>query len=281
MAAAPVNFPRHQCEGSTNRGVPCRRFPKSGERYCWQHNTGLWRRFRAWTNHPVVVLIGSATTFLASIAGALAFFGVQLLPTTVLFSRTTGVLIAPESNDTLNLVKIGDSTTLLQSIRGERLDETESSFGAFDSTVYIWKKNGRYHVSGTIRDEQANVVLQITDNRWRVFPKSAFDWNYSATALEVKDNHDRIVFQLAFLPTCVEMQARLISGYGPEIGLYSTEPSKPAPLWLSPPQGNPMPGFLIRPIFEYPSDDNKGKLTAMGKNLVGLPANLDVQGLRV
>jgi hypothetical protein len=214
-----------------------------------------------------MVLICSVFTFLASVAGALAFFGVQLLPTVILFSGAKGVLIAPESKDTLNLVKIGDSTTLLQSIRGERLDETESSFGAFDSKVYIWKNGGRYHTSGTIRDEQANVVLEITDNRWRVFPKFAFDWNHNDTALEVKDNHGRIVFQVAFLPTCVEMQARLISGYGPEIGLYSPEPNKPAPLWLSPSQGNPMPGFLIRPIFEYPSDDNKGKMTAMGQNL--------------
>ncbi len=181
-------------------------------------------------------------------------------------AKASGVFDAPFTKDPRNLMKIGDSSAVIESIRGAERDKAEDSFAAFDSNIYIWKELGRYRVSATIRDEDGNLALQVVNNRWQVFPRFVSDKNYNDKAFEVKDNHGRIIFQVAFLRSCIEIQSRLISGYGQEIELSSPQPSKPAIVWMPPTQGRTAPN-LIRPIFEYPSTENLGKMSAMGKNL--------------
>lgn len=192
---------------------------------------------------------------------------VSYLPSKGQSGTTDGTLVAPETDDARNLLKIGDSSSVIQSIRGDKRDRDEPSFGAFDSEIYVWKESSRYHVGGAIRDEQGNLVLQIMDNKWRIFPSFTSDKNYNNTALEVKDNRGRIVFQIAFLSSCVALQARLISGYGQEIEIYSSDPSEPAHIGFPRTQENPPPMYLIRPIFEYPSNEKLGKMTVMGQGL--------------
>jgi hypothetical protein len=214
-------------------------------------------------------------TAFALVIGVLFLFGIIAFVNKA--PSGDGKFKPPRTDDSRNLLKVGDSASIIESIKGDERDKKEPYFAALDSALYVWRESKRYHVSATIRDEQGYLALEIKDNHWHIFPAYVSDYNYTATALEVKDNRGRVVFQIIFLSSCVAVQARFIDGYGENFGLYSLGPSEPGVISWPPKQATPQsPQFVIHPIFDYPSQQNLGKMTGLNLNCEGrtYPTNM-------
>jgi hypothetical protein len=99
--------------------------------------------------------------------------------------------------------------------------------------------------STTVRDSRQNLIVEITDNRWRVSPEKANCWdkNYTKDSLEVKDGRGRVVLQVRLFPDRVQFQVEW-----PQVGggvVWDNKSSKETG---------------IVPRFKYPSEDYWGEL---------------------
>ncbi len=60
--------------------------------------------------------------------------------------------------------------------------------------INIRRVGNEIKFSTTVRDSRQNLIVEITDNRWRVSPEKANCWdkNYTKDSLEVKDGRGRV-----------------------------------------------------------------------------------------
>jgi len=108
---------------------------------------------------------------------------------------------------------------------------------------------GRVYLSTTVRDQNKNLIVEISDNHWIASSSTAVSWdkNYTADSLEVKDGHGRVVLQVKVMPNIVQLQTEWEWNLGTksggifEDGKYDTKTG-------------------IKPMFKYPSELHWGEL---------------------
>jgi hypothetical protein len=125
--------------------------------------------------------------------------------------------------------------------------------------------SGQLMTNTVIRDHNGNILVEITDNEWRV-ANASWEKNYADDALEVKDARGRIVFQIKLLPDKAEFQAEWWDEYGHGIRLVQVPDPGSSPadkrgfviVSMTPDHHPDEP--TIQPLFRYPSKKYFGQL---------------------
>jgi hypothetical protein len=120
-------------------------------------------------------------------------------------------------------------------------------------------KNGPL-VTTPIRDRFGNLVVDVKQNHWTVYPPFCSDKNYTADALEVLDSSGHVILQLRLLPDRVQIQGEWWDNQGNGRRLMrrrNTENGEIIPLG---PQ-NQHNDELIEPMFKYKSADHWGEFS--------------------
>jgi hypothetical protein len=132
----------------------------------------------------------------------------------------------------------------------------------YDAGLRVYRgKNGELQVSTSIRDKDGNLVAELTDNHWRVYPAYCSEKNFTKSTLEIKDNGGHVVLQIHLFPDRVMIQGIWSDQYGagkefvedmvdPETGIFITWPDRDRRKVLE---------KLIPPMFEYPSSRHLGE----------------------
>jgi len=108
---------------------------------------------------------------------------------------------------------------------------------------------GRVYLTTTIRNQNKNLIVEITDNHWIVSSSTAVSWdkNYTDDSLEVKDGHGRVVLQVKLMPNVVQLQTEWEWDLGTRSGGIFEDGKYDAK------NG-------IKPMFKYPSELHWGEL---------------------
>jgi hypothetical protein len=128
------------------------------------------------------------------------------------------------------------------------------------TSIQLSIKNNNYFLNATIHDLDDNLVLEIDDNKWRVFKKAAGKYNFDKNGFELFDNTDRIVLSFDFRKdsqnnniTTLFIQGFTLNpdgsvGFYPSSGFFD-------PLKLEDPSHTAMRQFVdktpIQPLFRY------------------------------
>ena len=106
------------------------------------------------------------------------------------------------------------------------------------------RKGNEILLSTTLRDKDQRLIVEITDNHWRVAASNQQCWdkNYTSNALEVKDGQGRVVLQLWYRPDTIRFQAEYA-----DLGWRFADPRL----------FDQISG--IRPAFQYPSSEHWGE----------------------
>lgn len=124
-----------------------------------------------------------------------------------------------------------------------------AAFTAPYDKIDIKMVEGRLHLSTTVRDQNKNLIVEISDNHWIVSSSTAVSWdkNYTDDSLEVKDGHGRVVLQVKLLPSVVQLQTEWDWDLGTKSGGIFEDGKYDAK------NG-------IKPMFKYPSELHWGEL---------------------
>ncbi len=129
-------------------------------------------------------------------------------------------------------------------------------------------ERGLVRVSTLIRDKSGAIVAELVENEWRVKRERAWDRNYNASALEVKDATGDVVLQVRLVtPSRVQFQAKLYdkSGNGVAIGKGRGRDGTMGGVIEQTGSAHPELTMKIEPIFRYPSDQHFGELAKPSK----------------
>lgn len=174
--------------------------------------------------------------------------------------KTQGRLLplAGDLLDTRVLVQVGDSTSTLDYRNPE--PQKRPILGQGDTSFYVWKVNGAYHITTKIRDSEGKMVVEIGDNKWETTSDRSpalWDKNYDDHALEVLDGKGRVIFQVQMLRDRVRVQGIWQSGDGEAEEIYSPGPGANGRVEI---MRNERLTYDLRPIFKYPSREHWGEL---------------------
>jgi hypothetical protein len=108
-----------------------------------------------------------------------------------------------------------------------------------------------------VRDRNGNLVVEVIQNHWRVYPMYAAEKNYKRDALEVQDSAGHLVLQTRILPDRIALQGEWWDTQGRGIRLRnapenSTQGSEVDYLGRQ----NQHIESLIKPMFLYPSKEH-------------------------
>jgi hypothetical protein len=126
---------------------------------------------------------------------------------------------------------------------------SDTPIAAYYDKIQVKMVNGRVQLSTTIRDDNKNLIADITDNHWTVSSSTASCWdkNYTDDSLEVKDGHGRVVLQVKVMPNIVQIQEEWQWNPGTKSGAISQT-------------GKYDEKNGIKRIFKYPSELYWGQL---------------------
>ncbi|MGC1838176.1 MAG: hypothetical protein WA674_07525 [Candidatus Acidiferrales bacterium] len=114
-------------------------------------------------------------------------------------------------------------------------------------------------VSTPVRDRFGNLVVEINQNHWKMYPPYCSDKNYTKDALEVLDSSGHVVFQIKLLSDGVQVQGEWWDDQGRGERLIAIKTAdhdaEMIPLWSQ----NQRNDRLVRPMFKYPSKDFWGR----------------------
>jgi hypothetical protein len=123
---------------------------------------------------------------------------------------------------------------------------------------------GKIHVSTKVKDDSGNIVAEIIRNQWKVaHPPANWDRSYNKDALEVIDPKGKVILQVKVLKDRVQIQGDWKQKDGLAIR-FVQEPGQGAGGRIVIRDGifrktDPE----IKPMFEYPSERNLGKLRSV------------------
>lgn len=181
------------------------------------------------------------------IGSTLILIGYFLSPTDL--PTNVGVLLSSTSRSSDRLLEIGDS--------GSTINVGMINFGS--SNVLFEVISGKLKVSTQIRDEKGNLVAELVRNEWKIAsPPIAWDRNYTANALEVRNAAGKIVLQAVLLPDRIRLQGewRDTNGFGYRVVKGNNGNGQIIGFEKNPPPDAPE----IKPLFVYPSESHLGEL---------------------
>jgi hypothetical protein len=160
--------------------------------------------------------------------------------------------------NTDRIMEIGDSGAWFVMIPGAAPSFMQP---AYDSGFQIESSDDGLVVTTSVRDKNGNLIAEVANNHWRIYPSFSSDKNYTNDALEVLDNRGHVVLQLRILPDKVRVQGEWFddTGRGVQV-LKSLDPSHPGSFFISEDGKRGITSQqLITPIFVYPSKNHLGE----------------------
>src|SRR6185437_2799491 len=140
---------------------------------------------------------------------------------------------------------------------GARISVGMIDFGA--SRLVLEIIDGKLEVSTTIRDKNGNLIAELSKNEWKTSPDKAWDRNYTANALEVRNAAGKIVLQVVLLSDRIQIQGEWLSPNGHGIRIVKN-PKNNHGLMIGFQGEVPKDTPEIEPIFNYPSSSHFGEL---------------------
>jgi hypothetical protein len=237
------------------------------------------------TSFKLVIGFLAAILVFGACPGALLWINAKELGS----PSNSGILIPKESRKLLDggivtpgiRIEVGDSGVIFSKAWG--LDDMLKIWGEDQFTIEMI--DGQLKVSTAVRDEASNILAELQHNEWKVASPPAWDRNYTADALEVKDAKGRIVLQVKVFKDVVQLQGVWLAPPGlanipqrlpmilrktpanelppnkPNDGniriMMANGPAYDAQIVFHVP-GRPWPE--IKPFFKYPSANHLGEL---------------------
>jgi hypothetical protein len=135
---------------------------------------------------------------------------------------------------------------------------SESNIQTFfkDNDLRITEYQGSLKISTDIRNKDGKVIAKVENNEWKIKPEKSFDFNYTNDALEIKDDNDRVIFQVRINKNIIELQGIFNSASGKSLLL--TE-SGQIGVSKTPFDSSELINPIV-PIFKYPRKLHFGEL---------------------
>jgi hypothetical protein len=112
----------------------------------------------------------------------------------------------------------------------------------------------------TIRDRNGNLVGEVKQNHWKVYPQYCADKNYSKDALEVQDSAGHVVLQVRILPMTIQIQGEWWDTQGIGVRMLEREDPSTGSEVVRMNRQNQRSDALIKPMFLYPSKEHWSEL---------------------
>jgi hypothetical protein len=129
---------------------------------------------------------------------------------------------------------------------------------ASDAGLKISRGAGGPLLSTPIRDRAGNMIAEVNNNHWQVYPPYCSAKNYDKHALEVKDAAGHVVLQIRLLSDTVQIQAEWHNPYGHGYRAIDSGGKQMLTMWSNLQQEESYQQF-IDPMFVYPSREHWGE----------------------
>jgi hypothetical protein len=178
-------------------------------------------------------------------------------------AATEGDLISPPPSSTLGKpsipkVEIGTSGVELVALGGKP-SGTMIGFN-FESALWLTEDKSGIRVSISVRDRGGNLVGEIVNNHWRVYPPFCSDKNYNKQSIEMKDSAGHVVLQLKLVQDAVQIQAEWRDQFGGGRRFVQAPGGAISYYWHNQEEEEKVAPNLIQPMFLYPSSQHWGEL---------------------
>jgi len=232
-----------RCKARTKSGDQCRNNAIPGTEYCYisSHGQIVKPFLKKWFNF----FQNNWQLAIAIISLCLAVAGVYWRFYDKWIAATAGKISSPIQSAGMS-ISVGSAEFRMLSKDGVVFIDGS------DPLLSIALENGKLVVSTQVRDENGNIVAEMSQNEWKHQPEPAIlDRNYTQDALEIRDRAGKIILQVANVGPTIDLAAifHCKNGWtymvGPIAGVGSA-------IELRPP-GKPLT-YEISPICEYPSD---------------------------
>lgn len=130
---------------------------------------------------------------------------------------------------------------------------------AYDAGLRVAEGANGPEITTPVRDRQGNLVGEINNNHWRVYPPFCSDKNYDKHSIEMKDSGGHVVLQVTLLRDRVQIQGEWHTQFGQGVRFIESGNGSIATFWPNP-QAEQRLEELIQPMFVYPSDEHWGEL---------------------
>jgi hypothetical protein len=124
--------------------------------------------------------------------------------------------------------------------------------------------DGQTVVTTNVFDDTGALIATVERNQWKVAEQPAsWDRNYSDSALEIKDRHGRVIFQLVATGDHVQIQGEWRTDAKHHVVRKDGKPIEGFRIANGAMMTNPRDDQKherIKPIFKYPGDENLGDL---------------------
>jgi hypothetical protein len=157
------------------------------------------------------------------------------------------------------IIEIGDSGTSFIYIGKPK--EVDFNKFAYNVGLRIERGPNGIEVTTPIRDKFGQIIAKIEKNRWTVLPPAI--WNYTESALEVKDRRDQVVFQIRFLSDRVQIQAEWRDEFGHGMRWakcpVAIKSAAGCVAFWGDARTEQQNEQIIEPIFQYPANEHWGE----------------------
>jgi hypothetical protein len=151
-------------------------------------------------------------------------------------------------------VQVGDSGSMFIMLPQEKLSPYFKPFPDAEFLIESGKKSPL--ISTSVRDRFGNLVVDIKQNHWTVYPPYCSDKNYDKYALEVKDSSGHVLLQVRLVGgrpfPRVQVQGEWWSNEGRGLRIVKTKDGKQGQVIPLVPE-NQHNYDLIQELFKYPS----------------------------
>lgn len=100
------------------------------------------------------------------------------------------------SNATIIVALLGNKELGQYNFSEIKNHQTQQLYPGCNLQMYI--ANLQYFISASIHDLNDNLILEIKDNKWRIYPNAVSKYNYDAKGFEVFDKTGRIALSIDF-----------------------------------------------------------------------------------
>jgi hypothetical protein len=158
-------------------------------------------------------------------------------------------------NGATPFLQVGDSKSMMIMLPQK---EVQPYFKPYPDAELLFESGSKGPlVSTTVRDRFGNLVVEIKQNHWRIYPPYCSDKNYTKYALEVKDSSGHVLLQLKLVggPPRVQVQGEWWSNEGKGLRVVKAKDGLRGLVIPLVPE-NQHNDDLIQEIFRYPSKDH-------------------------
>lgn len=148
-------------------------------------------------------------------------------------------------------IQIGPNGPVLESGNGFQGISPLFKF-AYDAGLRLSKGHDGMVISTPVRDRNGNLIGEIDENHWKVYPPYCSDKNYDEHRLEIKDGGGHVVLQVALFVDRIQLQGEWHDQFGKGVRFMQVPGNAEFSFWKDE-QGEKESLGLIRPIFLYPS----------------------------